>query len=87
MGKYASARRFTPIYVVFTVLSLRQLESGVSNSNKDGLDGKDRPRRRIRTSQFSFPVATCNEVYATSGYSASVRNMAAISLATDKCVQ
>jgi len=38
---------------------------------------------RIRTSQFSFPVATCNEVYATAGYSASVRNMAAISLATD----
>lgn len=38
---------------------------------------------RIKTSQFTFPVATCNEVYATSGYSASVRNMAAISLATD----
>ncbi|MEO5933720.1 MAG: intradiol ring-cleavage dioxygenase [Duganella sp.] len=38
---------------------------------------------RIKTSQFSFPVATCNEVYATSGYSASVRNMASISLATD----
>jgi protocatechuate 3,4-dioxygenase beta subunit len=38
---------------------------------------------RIKTSQFSFPVATCNEVYATTGYSASVRNMAAISLATD----
>ncbi|USX24511.1 intradiol ring-cleavage dioxygenase [Oxalobacteraceae bacterium OTU3CINTB1] len=38
---------------------------------------------RLKTSQFSFPVATCNEVYATTGYSASVRNMAAISLATD----
>lgn len=38
---------------------------------------------RIKTSQFTFPVATCNEVYATSGYSASVRNMAQISLATD----
>ncbi|MEV4782907.1 intradiol ring-cleavage dioxygenase [Burkholderia sp. LMU1-1-1.1] len=38
---------------------------------------------RIKTSQFTFPVATCNEVYATTGYSASVRNMAAISLATD----
>lgn len=38
---------------------------------------------RIKTSQFSFPVATCNEVYATTGYSVSVRNMAAISLATD----
>lgn len=38
---------------------------------------------RIKTSQFTFPVATCNEVYATAGYSASVRNMAAISLATD----
>ena len=38
---------------------------------------------RIKTSQFTFPVATCNEVYATSGYAASVRNMAQISLASD----
>jgi protocatechuate 3,4-dioxygenase beta subunit len=38
---------------------------------------------RVKTSQFTFPVATCNEVYATTGYTASVRNMAAISLATD----
>ena len=38
---------------------------------------------RIKTSQFTFPVATCNEVYATSGYSASVKNMASISLTTD----
>ncbi|RZT10691.1 Dioxygenase [Duganella sp. CF402] len=38
---------------------------------------------RIKTSQFTFPVATCNEVYATTGYSASVKNMAAISLSSD----
>ncbi|NYE60374.1 protocatechuate 3,4-dioxygenase beta subunit [Duganella sp. 1224] len=38
---------------------------------------------RIKTSQFTFPVATSNEVYATTGYSASVRNLAAISFATD----
>jgi protocatechuate 3,4-dioxygenase beta subunit len=38
---------------------------------------------RIKTSQFTFPLAACNEVYATTGYTASVRNMAAISLATD----
>lgn len=38
---------------------------------------------RIKTSQFTFPVATCNEVYASTGYSASVSNMARISLATD----
>ena len=38
---------------------------------------------RIKTSQFTFPVATCNEVYATAGYGASVSNMARISLATD----
>ncbi|MYM67539.1 intradiol ring-cleavage dioxygenase [Pseudoduganella sp. FT55W] len=38
---------------------------------------------RIKTSQFTFPVATSQEVYATSGYSASVRNLAAISFATD----
>ncbi|AVR96740.1 intradiol ring-cleavage dioxygenase [Pseudoduganella armeniaca] len=38
---------------------------------------------RIKTSQFTFPLATCNEVYATSGYSASVRNLAQMSFATD----
>jgi len=38
---------------------------------------------RVKTSQFTFPMATLNEVYATSGYSASVRNLAQISYATD----
>ncbi len=38
---------------------------------------------RIKTSQFAFPLAACNEVYATAGYSASVRNLANISFATD----
>lgn len=38
---------------------------------------------RVRTSQFTFPMATLNEVYATSGYSTSVRNLAQISYATD----
>ena len=38
---------------------------------------------RIKTSQFAFPTATANEVYATSGYSASVRNLSQISFATD----
>ncbi|MPQ57423.1 intradiol ring-cleavage dioxygenase [Duganella sp. FT27W] len=38
---------------------------------------------RLKTSQFAFPDAPSNAVYATTGYSASVRNMAAISLATD----
>jgi len=38
---------------------------------------------RIKTSQFTFPTATSNEVYASSGYSASVRNLAQISNATD----
>lgn len=38
---------------------------------------------RLRTSQFTFPLATCNEVYAGSGYSASVRNLAQMSFATD----
>jgi len=37
----------------------------------------------IKTSQLAFPVATCQEVYATSGYSASVANLARISFATD----
>ncbi len=38
---------------------------------------------RIKTSQFTFPLATLNEVYASSGYSSSVRNLAAITYATD----
>jgi len=38
---------------------------------------------RIKTSQFTFPMATLNEVYAASGYSTSVRNLAQISYATD----
>lgn len=38
---------------------------------------------RIKTSQFTFPLATLNEVYTASGYTASVRNLAQISYATD----
>jgi len=38
---------------------------------------------RIKTSQFTFPMATLNEVYAATGYSASVRNLAQISYASD----
>src|SRR5471032_728794 len=38
---------------------------------------------RIKTSQFTFPMATLNEAYAASGYSTSVRNLAQISYATD----
>jgi len=39
---------------------------------------------RLRTSQLAFPVAVCNEVYASHpAYVASVRNFAAISFATD----
>ncbi|WP_338679007.1 intradiol ring-cleavage dioxygenase [Janthinobacterium sp. TB1-E2] len=38
---------------------------------------------RIKTSQFTFPMATLNEAYAASGYTASVRNLAQISYASD----
>jgi len=38
---------------------------------------------RVKTSQFTFPLATLNEAYADSGYSASVGNLARISFATD----
>jgi protocatechuate 3,4-dioxygenase beta subunit len=38
---------------------------------------------RIRTSQFTFPMATLNEAYGVSGYETSVRNLAGISYATD----
>jgi len=38
---------------------------------------------KIKTSQIAFPIADCQTVYATSGYSASVSNLAQISFATD----
>jgi protocatechuate 3,4-dioxygenase beta subunit len=38
---------------------------------------------RVKTSQFTFPMAALNDAYATSGYSASARNLASISYATD----
>jgi protocatechuate 3,4-dioxygenase beta subunit len=38
---------------------------------------------KIKTSQIAFPVATCSEVYATTGYSASVSNLGQISFASD----
>ncbi|MBD8529414.1 MULTISPECIES: intradiol ring-cleavage dioxygenase [unclassified Massilia] len=38
---------------------------------------------RVKTSQFTFPLATCNEVYTATGYAASVRNLARISYASD----
>ncbi|WP_216322213.1 intradiol ring-cleavage dioxygenase [Deinococcus aestuarii] len=38
---------------------------------------------KIQTSQLALPEATCREVYATGGYSDSVRNLNSISLARD----
>jgi protocatechuate 3,4-dioxygenase beta subunit len=38
---------------------------------------------KIKTSQMAFPVATCQTIYATTGYSASIANLAQISFATD----
>lgn len=38
---------------------------------------------KVKTSQIAFPTATCNEVYAASGYGNSAINLAAISFASD----
>lgn len=38
---------------------------------------------KIKTSQLTFPTATCQDVYATTGYTSSASNLNAISLATD----
>jgi len=38
---------------------------------------------RIKTSQFTFPLATLNEVYTATGYGTSVQNLSRISYATD----
>jgi protocatechuate 3,4-dioxygenase beta subunit len=37
----------------------------------------------VKTSQLALPKAICSKVYATSGYSASVGNLARTSLSTD----
>jgi protocatechuate 3,4-dioxygenase beta subunit len=47
-------------------------QSGISDSTE-----------AIATSQVALPTATCDAVYATSGYEASVRNLAQVSLDTD----
>ena len=38
---------------------------------------------KIATSQLALPKAVCDTVYATTGYAASVNNLAGVSLATD----
>jgi protocatechuate 3,4-dioxygenase beta subunit len=38
---------------------------------------------KLQTSQLALPEAVCSEVYATTGYSASVRNLASTSLSSD----
>ena len=38
---------------------------------------------KTATSQIALPKATCDEVYATSGYEQSVTNLSRVSLATD----
>lgn len=38
---------------------------------------------RVKTSQFTFPMAKLNEAYATTAYANSSRNLASISYATD----
>ena len=38
---------------------------------------------RIKTSQFTFPMATLNEAYSTTAYASSSRNLASMSYATD----
>jgi protocatechuate 3,4-dioxygenase beta subunit len=40
-------------------------------------------RNAVKTSQLTFPVATCQTVYTASGYAASVSNLAATSFASD----
>lgn len=38
---------------------------------------------KVATSQLALPESVCDEVYATTGYSQSVRNLAQLSLSTD----
>ena len=47
------------------------------------LAGATTAANKIATSQIALPKATCDEVYATTGYSTSVTNLSRISLSTD----
>jgi len=47
------------------------------------LDAATDPSNKIATSQIALPDATCNEVYASDGYSQSVTNLGQVSLASD----
>ena len=38
---------------------------------------------KIATSQIALPKATCDQVYATSGYETSVQNLSRVTLASD----
>src|SRR5205814_3568832 len=38
---------------------------------------------KIATSQMALPKATCDRVYATAGYAASITNLSQVSLASD----
>lgn len=48
-----------------------------------GLDQASKSSNKLATSQLAFPVADCQTVYAEEGYETSVRNLSAISFATD----
>lgn len=43
----------------------------------------DATNTTVRTSQLALPKATCDEVYATTGYSQSITNLAQVSLTSD----
>ncbi|MET3963329.1 protocatechuate 3,4-dioxygenase beta subunit [Marmoricola sp. OAE513] len=47
------------------------------------VDDATNASNKLRTSQLAFPKDTCEAVYATSGYEASVNNLARTSLNTD----
>src|SRR5262249_10608320 len=49
----------------------------------ESLDAATTGKNKVATSQLALPEVTCKEVYATSGYSASVSNLAMVSLKSD----
>jgi protocatechuate 3,4-dioxygenase beta subunit len=49
----------------------------------ESLDAATSVTNKLRTSQLAFPQDVCEQVYATSGYEASVGNLAGVSLESD----
>jgi hypothetical protein len=75
-----SPQRQAPVFEYSQILAIANLHIFEIYSSLAQATGSG---NLIHTSQLALPQATCEEAYATSGYSASVQNLSQVSLASD----